>query len=182
MILWLQGNGNKFYDVIFQGISYVVSWIGALFLFVVIIIFVNKKYGIFFGICFLITIGLNYLLKIIVHRPRPYVSNPDIINKLTTLGYSFPSGHMVSVTFIILTVILLFYIQNKQNKFKLWQKTWFKTLFFVFASILILLTAIARMYLGQHYLSDIIGGIMLSFAMFFISLLVYLKMVKKQSM
>ncbi|MBE7075401.1 MAG: phosphatase PAP2 family protein [Clostridiales bacterium] len=175
IILWLQSLSNEFLDVFFQGVSYIASWIGAICVFLVILIFVNKKYGVIFGSGFLATIGINFLLKVIIKRPRPYIANPQIINKLTTIGHSFPSGHSVSAIFIVLAVLYLLHILNKHGKFNLFNKKWFKILTYLIAILFILLTAISRMYLGQHYISDIIGGLIVGTFGFMVSAFVYKK-------
>ena len=173
IIIWLQSFSNKFLDLFFSGFSYVISWIGVLFVFLAIILFVNKKYGTFFGVGFIVTIIINYALKEIINRPRPYNTYPTIINKLSTIGKSFPSGHAVSVTFLVFTIIFLFKTQNKNGRFKLWKKLWFKTITIVFSTLFIILTYIARMYLGQHYLSDLIAGSLLSLFAFFVTYFLY---------
>lgn len=179
IIIGLQSISNVFLDVVFQGISYVASWLGAIFLFLVIIIFVNKKFGFVFGGGFLFTIGFNYLLKVIVNRPRPFEINEQIVNKLQTIGKSFPSGHMVSATFIVFTLFYLFKKLNECGKFKLWNKKWFKIISIVFGVAFIVLTAISRMYLGQHYLSDIFVGIIVAVFGFFATLFVFKKIEKR---
>lgn len=179
IILWLQQHSSKFLDLFMRAESYLVSWIGALFMFFMIILFIDKKFGLFFGAGFLFSIGINFCIKEIVARPRPYVANPEIINKLTTIGKSFPSGHSVSVIFIVLTLLYLFYYLNKKGKFKLYNNVWFKILSIAFAVALIILTAISRMYLGQHYITDILAGLFLGAVGFVITfLLVRKKLVK----
>lgn len=177
IIIYLQSNSNKMLDVFMQAQSYVASWIGAIFLFAVIVIFVNKKLG--FGLGFLCTLGVNYLIKEVVARPRPYVNNPQILNKLTTIGKSFPSGHSVSIIFMVLTILFLFYWLNKNGQFKLFNKIWFKVLIFSCCVIFVILTAISRMYLGQHYLSDIVVGLLIGTIGFSLTWLVMRKKLVK---
>ena len=110
IILWLQFHSHRFLDVFMQAESYLASWIGAVCMFLIIIFFVNKKFGLYFGAGFLASIGINFIVKEIVARPRPYVANPEIVNKLTTIGKSFPSGHSVSVIFMVITILYLLHI------------------------------------------------------------------------
>lgn len=181
IIIFLQSRSSKFLDLFFQGVSYLASWIGAIFLFIVILLFVNKKFGLTFGLGMLCSIGLNYILKTLIARPRPYVANQNIIDKLTTIGYSFPSGHMVSVTFMVLAILLLIKYLPKTKKYKYLSKKWVKIVFYLIAVLFIILTAISRMYLGQHFLSDIIGGVLIAILCFKITLLIYKKIEKNKA-
>lgn len=179
IILWLQSNSSKFLDVIMQAQSYLASWIFAICLFLVIILFVDKKYGFCYGVGFGLTVLVNYCIKVIMARPRPYVANPEIVNKLTTIGYSFPSGHTLSVIFMVMSTLFLLNLLNKQGKLKIFNKTWFKIVCYTLGILFVFATAISRMYLGQHYLSDIFGGLILGMIGFFITTLIYLKKVEK---
>ena len=181
IILYLQSHSSTFLDVFMQAESYVASWIGAICVFLIITFFVNKRYGLFFGGGFLISIGINYIIKEIVARPRPYVSNPEIVNKLTTIGKSFPSGHSVSVIFMTLSVLFLLHILNKNGKLKIYSKLWFKILCYTLGIFFVVLTAISRMYLGQHYLSDILAGLALGAIGFVLTAFLYKKIVVKKS-
>ena len=110
IIIWLQSYSSKFFDLFFTAHSHLVSWIGVVFFLLVIFLFVSKKFALVYGSGFGITILFNYLLKIIVARPRPYVAHRQIINKLSTIGDSFPSGHSVSTMFMVLMFFALFKI------------------------------------------------------------------------
>lgn len=175
IILWLQSHSHKFLDVFMQGESYLASWIGAVCMFLIIIFFVNKKFGLYFGAGFLASICVNFAIKEIVARPRPYVANPEIVNKLTTIGKSFPSGHSVSVIFMVITLLYLFHFLYKQGRLKIYKKLWFRILCYTLGVVFVVLTAISRMYLGQHYLSDIIAGLTLGSLGFVITWLVIRK-------
>ena len=180
IIIALQSISNKFFDVFFQGVSYLASWIGAIFLFAIIIIFINKKFGITFGLGLLASIGINYLLKTIINRPRPFEVNSQIVNKLQTIGKSFPSGHMLSCVFIVLSIWLLIKTLHKSGKLKLFDKLYIKIIAYVVGILFIVLTAISRMYLGQHYLTDLIGGVVVATLGFVLTFIVYKRFDKKQ--
>ena len=179
IIINLQSASNEFYDVFFKIISHAVSWIGALIIFFVILMFVNKKFGLTFGFGLLGIVGVNYLIKMIVNRPRPFEVNELIINKLSTIGMSFPSGHMVSATFIVCSVLFLIrqILKNKNSKLK--NNKWIWTSLFIAGAIIILLAGLSRMYLGQHYLTDLIGGFVVGILGFIITCQIYKKVEKK---
>ncbi len=87
----------------------------------------------------LISLGLKYAIQ----RKRPYVSYPTIIEKRSEQGpYSFPSGH-TTAAFSAATALTL--------STKKW---WVGVPAYTYAS----LVGYARMRLGAHYPSDVLGG------------------------
>ncbi len=110
-------------------------------------LFYKKKFSyflLFFGIIFG-NASLAFLLKILVHRPRPSLS-PFISEN----SFSFPSGHAaLSIAFFGLIAYLAAGIAKTKiariNIFFLW-------LFLVFG------IGISRLYLGVHYPTDILAG------------------------
>lgn len=97
------------------------------------------------------------ILKIIYKRERPYKESKlvkNLINKkhlLLTNKYSFPSGHTFSSS--LLTLILLF-------KFP------YNITLNYFINLVPVLVGFSRIYLGVHYPSDILGGIIFAFLYF----------------
>ena len=93
--------------------------------------------------------GLVQLFKWTLHRPRPI----DIYHGVSSWG--FPSGHttMSVVIYGFLAVLLLRSFHSR------WR--WFP---FVFALCFSLVVAFSRIYLGAHWLSDILGGMALGWA------------------
>ena len=89
---------------------------------------------------------LNKLLKYAFHRPRPFFTDPILSLK----SYSFPSGHAMAAT--VLYGAIAAYLFNATSD---WRR---RTLIIFSASILILLVGFSRMYLGAHYLSDVLGA------------------------
>jgi membrane-associated phospholipid phosphatase len=89
---------------------------------------------------------LNRLLKYAFHRPRPFFDDPLL--KLTS--YSFPSGHTMTATVLYGVLAAYFFAATTD---------WRRRVLIVFsASFLILLVGLSRMYLGAHYLSDVLGA------------------------
>ena len=173
IIIWLQSFESDFLDYFFITVSHISSWVGAIVLFIFITLVLDKRFGIYWLVTFIFGLIINYYIKIIVSRPRPFEVFFEIKNKLPTIGYSFPSGHAYSCTFMFFVILLLiefFYKSNAQRRNKL-----LMYFAFIFGIFWILLTALSRMYLGQHYISDIFGGIVVASISFFISNLVYHK-------
>jgi len=129
----------------------------------------------------LLTVLFNYGLKELINKPRPYVTNPEIINKLTTVGKSMPSGHSVSCIFMVLTIIFLLYTLCANGKFTKFKKKGVKIPIIASLIVFALLVAISRMYLGQHYLTDILAGFAVGTIGFVITYFVYKKIVKKHA-
>lgn len=87
--------------------------------------------------------GINYVLKKVIKRPRPANKNKAIIPLAKAPCFSFPSSHAGS-TFAFF-FILFWWDFPKAMPFGIWA----------------LIVSFSRMYLGVHYLTDILGGILI---------------------
>lgn len=99
---------------------------------------------------------LNFLLKGVFARPRPTFSDP----LATALYYSFPSGH--AMMSLVAYGMLGYFLYRRLRQ------RWARVAVSVGLIVLILLIGFSRIYLGVHYLSDVlagflVGGIWLSF-------------------
>ncbi len=90
---------------------------------------------------------LNFLLKHVFVRPRPYFENP----LLTLTSYSFPSGHTMMATVFYGTLCTLIVSHGISWRWRM--------LAVAAAGIMILLVGFSRIYLGAHYLSDVLAAI-----------------------
>lgn len=90
---------------------------------------------------------LNVILKHVFQRARPSLENP----LLTLTTYSFPSGHTVAAT--------LFY--GLIAAYLVCQSSRWKTRFLIVlgACVMVGLVGLSRMYLGVHYLTDVLAAI-----------------------
>jgi membrane-associated phospholipid phosphatase len=89
---------------------------------------------------------LNYLLKNLFGRARPGWADP----LMALTGPGFPSGHTMMAT-IIFGFIAIFLIQSTAS----WP---WRFLIAALTISLVFLVALSRMYLGAHYLSDVLAA------------------------
>lgn len=128
----------------------------------ILILIKNKKIGLSVLINLCSVTVLNLVLKSILQRPRP--NEYRIINEI---GYSFPSGHsMISMAFYGFIIYLIY--KNIKNKYLKW-------ISIILLSILILMIGFSRIYLGVHYVSDVLAGFLFSISY----LIVYIKIINK---
>jgi undecaprenyl-diphosphatase len=94
---------------------------------------------------------IDTAVKILVNRPRPVVDHPIA----TALGKSFPSGHAMSatVTYGALALVFLPVLPRRWRPVALG-----------FVVLLVLAIGSSRLFLGVHFVSDVIGGFVLGLA------------------
>jgi undecaprenyl-diphosphatase len=99
----------------------------------------------------LFTSGINVLVKDLVQRPRPLSNLVNVFAKLSS--YSFPSGHvMFYLGFFGFIWFLAFTLLKPSLK---------RSFLLVFFGILIVLVGVSRVYLGEHWPSDVLGSYLL---------------------
>ena len=97
------------------------------------------------------SIGLWYLVAPMVARPRP---TADLVNVVGQISHgSFPSGHVTNLTAIFGYLCFLVYTALRPS--------WWRRLLLVLCATPVVTVGVARVYVGQHWPSDVLGGYLL---------------------
>ena len=103
------------------------------------------------------------LIKLAVYRPRP---SPDLVQVFGPLATtSFPSGHVILATAFYGYVAFLLYTLLKH--------TWYRVAGLTLLALIVLLMGPSRIYLGQHWFSDVMGAYVLGSLWLTLSIRVY---------
>lgn len=144
IIKTVQSLGSPLLDKVFAG----VTSMGDIMFYIGIISLIywcfSKKTGIKL-FCLVLFLGyLGVFLKNIFKTPRP----DNALWKTEANGYAFPSGHVTATagfwSYLMMTM----------------RKKWIT----IIASIIIFFVAFSRVYLGVHFILDIIGGFLVGLA------------------
>ena len=100
------------------------------------------------------SVALNSTLKLIVERPRPALAWAHVLP-----DYSFPSGHsMNSLVFYLAIALIVRTIYGPRAG----------SIAVPLALLIAIAVGFSRIYLGYHYLSDVVGGFAAGLAWLFI--------------
>lgn len=154
IIEFLQAGRSPFFDMAFQILSKLGSVFGVIFILLVFLMF-NRK----LGVCYLFSYGFVFafvrVLKHIVARVRPF----NVSDTIQNLGgavqdYSFPSGHAACATAI--AIFLAYFL------FRYFKSTGARVGISLCCATYLALVCLSRMYLGKHFLTDLIAGVAIS--------------------
>ena len=107
--------------------------------------------------------ALGLGLKVLIDRPRP---SADLVTVLTQLkDFSFPSGHVLFFTTFFGFLLFLAYT--------LFKHSWWRTLLLVTLVGMIVLIGPSRIYVGQHWASDVVASYLLGSVWLALSVLIY---------
>jgi membrane-associated phospholipid phosphatase len=155
----IQGIGNYGNKALLFSICSGISFFGITFIstilvaaFTILFVYVKKVREATFLLLTPIAAGINSIIKIVVNTPRPSASQIQVMAKSVDPG--FPSGHVVFYTVFF---GFLWFAIAKVDRIQALYRNLIR-----FISIILLITvSFARLYLGAHWLSDVIGGYLL---------------------
>lgn len=119
----------------------------------------HKEKGVSAALAVTTSVGLNTVLKLLLHIPRPYTYDLRIrpLDTLTAPGSSFPSNHAQSIAAFLASICLSFR----------------HAAIISISAVICLVVALSRLYLGVHTIVDVTAGLALGIlwacVIFFIS-------------
>jgi membrane-associated phospholipid phosphatase len=113
---------------------------------------------------------LNEGIKVVVARPRPSDRLVDVLYRVH--GLSFPSGHVMSYVAYFGLLFSLGIILLKRDR-------WWHYLILIIPAVFVLLIGPSRIYLGDHWATDVLGAYLIGGILLGISLWIYLKLKEK---
>jgi membrane-associated phospholipid phosphatase len=143
----------------FEALMRAVSWLGytpqatilTLFFAVLIFLLGYRWEGVMTLASAVLIEALNNFVKYVVHRPRPPSSLVEVYQVLNS--YSFPSGHVMYYVGLYGFMLFLVFVVLKRR--------WLRAVLITIFSALILLVGISRIYLGEHWASDVLAAYLL---------------------
>lgn len=94
---------------------------------------------------------VDTVVKLIVDRSRPSLVDPVA----TAHGKSFPSGHAMSSTFVYGALLLVFLPVVRRR---------LRPVLLALTAVLVVAIGFSRLALGVHYITDVVGGVVLGLA------------------
>ena len=149
ILLWVQQHMRGDVATMFWESMTDIGNLGLIWMFISLFLFVRKKTRITgttaFLAIFMDLVVSNGILKPLIARPRPFLAYTDIVPIISPpADFSFPSGH-TAIAFAVAFVI-----------FEMMPKR-----YGIPALFLAVLIGLSRLYLGVHYPTDVLGGILI---------------------
>lgn len=102
----------------------------------------DRRIGMRIGILLLVSNGINAILKLAFHAPRPFWIDTHVQAMTDEPSFGFPSGHTQNATSTWGGLLLPL------------KRGWATAVF----CLVVVLVGVSRLYLGMHFLVDVAGG------------------------
>jgi membrane-associated phospholipid phosphatase len=116
---------------------------------------------------YVISTLLNGLIKLIVSRPRPSTHLVATIQRAS--GQSFPSGHVMAYVAFWGLLFSFGFILFRRDR-------WWHYGLLVIPALFVVLVGPSRIYLGDHWASDVLGGYLFVALLLGVGLWIYLRL------
>jgi undecaprenyl-diphosphatase len=113
---------------------------------------------------------LNLAIKLIIARPRPAAPLVSVLQHAS--GNSFPSGHVMSYMAywgLLFTFSIVL--------FSSWR--WWRVLLLIISGLFVVLVGPSRIYLGDHWASDVLGAYLIEGLWLWFCLWLYVKLAER---
>lgn len=167
-----QSSISRKFDLPFSLITLLgsVEVTGVIWLIILVIAFIKKRFFAFLALgLFWLGLSIEVFGKAFLFHPAPpiyFYRGEGIIfpSSYIHTNFSYPSGHIYRTSFILTFIVAQFVLRRRK-----------KHQFLILASILIsfIIMFISRIYLGEHWLTDVIGGLLLGASLGIIPALVF---------
>ncbi len=158
IILLIQSISNSTFDMLFKAITNLGSETFYMLIIPIIYWCFSKRNGFRLALLFSLSAFVNLTLKALFYLPRPSDPSIRILYKEVTAGtVGFPSAHSQGTT------TFWSYVVSQAKK---------RSLLYV-GVIFVIFVSLSRVYLGLHYLHDVIGGILIGLVITFIFIKIY---------
>ena len=154
--VWLHTHGSPVFSAFLLAITQMHSTLGIAVLTLIVVIYLWQHGDRYWVLSLLLTVPggmlVNVIVKHIYHRARPTWDDPF----LTLSSASFPSGHAAAAT--------LFY--GFLAVYMVWRmkKPLPRALAVLACTLMVAIVGFSRIYLGVHYLSDVLAAVSLGTA------------------
>jgi len=133
-----------------------ITWLGSEYFYMIALTLIywclDSALGARIGLILMLANSVGGVFKVIFHTPRPYWIDPRVSAFSAETSFGLPSGHTLNATSVFgITAVIL-------------RKKWV----WLAAVGIIILMGISRIYLGMHFLRDVVGGLVIGTILLFL--------------